>query len=46
MLLDGTRDREALAAAMAQVAPPADPAAIASSLDVSLGEMLRLCLLV
>ena len=51
LLLDGTRDQEALVAAMRQVAPgpagtPADPAAIARSLEVSLGEMLRLCLLV
>jgi hypothetical protein len=46
-LLDGTRDREALAAAMGQVAPgPADPAAIEKALDASLREMLRLCLLV
>jgi len=51
-LLDGTRDREALAAAMGRVAPggpegtPADPAAIERSLQVSLQEMLRLCLLV
>ena len=50
-LLDGTRDREALTAAMVRVAPgpegtPADPAAIALSLEVSLQEMLRLCLLV
>ena len=50
-LLDGTRDREALAAAMGRVAPgpegtPADPAAIGKSLDVSLQELLRLCLLV
>jgi len=46
-LLDGTRDREALAAAMRQVAPgPADPAAIEKALDASLREMLRLCLLV
>ena len=50
-LLDGTRDREALAAAMRQVAPgpegtPADPAAIERSLQVSLQELLRLCLLV
>ncbi len=49
-LLDGTRDREALAAAMARAAPgpegtPADPAAIGKALDVSLREMLRLCLL-
>jgi hypothetical protein len=50
-LLDGTRDREALAAAMGKVAPgpegtPADPAAIERVLDVSLQELLRLCLLV
>ncbi len=50
-LLDGTRDREALAAAMGRVAPgpegtPADPAAIEKALDASLREMLRLCLLV
>jgi SAM-dependent methyltransferase len=50
-LLDGTRDREALVAAMGRVAPgpegtPADPAAIERSLQVSLQEMLRLCLLV
>jgi SAM-dependent methyltransferase len=46
-LLDGARDRQALAAAMARVAPPpADPAAIERSLQVSLQEMLRLCLLV
>jgi SAM-dependent methyltransferase len=50
-LLDGTRDREALVAAMGRVAPgpegaPADPAAIEKALDVSLQEMLRLCLLV
>jgi methyltransferase-like protein len=50
-LLDGTRDREALAAAMARVAPgpegtPADAAAIERALDTSLREMLRLCLLV
>jgi SAM-dependent methyltransferase len=50
-LLDGTRDRAALAAAMGRIvqAPegaPADPAAIAKSLDVSLQELLRLCLLV
>ena len=50
-LLDGTRDREALVAAMGRVAPgpegtPADPAAIEKALDVSLREMLRLCLLV
>jgi methyltransferase-like protein len=49
-LLDGTRDREALAAAMARAAPgpegtPADPAAIGKALDVSLREMFRLCLL-
>jgi SAM-dependent methyltransferase len=50
-LLDGTRDREALVAAMGRVAPgpagtPADPAAIAKALEVSLQELLRLCLLV
>jgi SAM-dependent methyltransferase len=46
-LLDGTRDREALAAAMGRVAPgPADPGAIEKALDASLREMLRLCLLV
>jgi hypothetical protein len=50
-LLDGTRDRQALVAAMERVAPgsegtPSDPAAIARTLDVSLQEMLRLCLLV
>ena len=50
-LLDGTRDREALVAAMGRVAPrpegtPADPAAIERTLQVSLQEMLRLCLLV
>jgi hypothetical protein len=46
-LLDGTRTRDALAAAMEQIAPsPADPAAIARSLEVSLQEMLRLCLLI
>ena len=46
-LLDGARDRQALAAAMARVAPPpAAPAAIERSLQVSLQEMLRLCLLV
>jgi SAM-dependent methyltransferase len=50
-LLDGTRDREALAAAMGRVTPgpegaPADPAAIEKSLEVSLQELLRLCLLV
>jgi hypothetical protein len=50
-LLDGTRDREALVAAMGRVAPrpegaPADPAAIERALQVSLQEMLRLCLLV
>ncbi|HMD70735.1 MAG TPA: class I SAM-dependent methyltransferase [Bryobacteraceae bacterium] len=50
-LLDGARDRDALAAAMARVAPgpegaPTDPAAIERSLEVSLQEMLRLCLLV
>ena len=50
-LLDGTRDREALAAAMGRIAPgpegaPADAAAIERSLDVSLQELLRLCLLV
>jgi SAM-dependent methyltransferase len=46
-LLNGSRDREALVAAMGRVAPgPADPAAIARSLEVSLQEMLRLCLLV
>jgi hypothetical protein len=46
-LLDGTRDREALAAAMGRVAlGPADPAAIEKALDASLREMLRLCLLV
>jgi methyltransferase-like protein len=50
-LLDGTRDREALVAAMGRVAPgpegaPADPAAIERSLQISLREMLRLCLLV
>jgi hypothetical protein len=46
-LLDGTRDREALAAAMGGVAPPpADPPAIREALEVSLKEMLRLCLLV
>ena len=46
-LLDGARDRQALAAAMARVAPPpADPAAIERSLQVGLQEMLRLCLLV
>ena len=50
-LLDGTRDREALAAAMGRVAPgpegaPADPAAIERALQVGLQEMLRLCLLV
>jgi hypothetical protein len=46
-LLDGTRNREALAAAMDQIAPaPADPAAMARSLEISLREMLRLCLLV
>ena len=42
-LLDGTRDREALAAAMARVAPSP---AIQQSLEVSLHELLRLCLLV
>jgi SAM-dependent methyltransferase len=50
-LLDGARDRHALIAAMARVAPgpegaPSDPAAIERALDVSLQEMLRLCLLV
>jgi hypothetical protein len=50
-LLDGTRGREALVAAMGRVVPapegsPADPAAIERSLQVSLREMLRLCLLV
>jgi SAM-dependent methyltransferase len=50
-LLDGTRDRQALVAAMERVAPgpegtPSDLAAIARTLDVSLQEMLRLCLLV
>ena len=50
-LLDGTRDREALVAAMGRVAPspegsPADSAAIERSLQISLREMLRLCLLV
>jgi hypothetical protein len=50
-LLDGTRDREALVAAMGRVAPgpegtPADPAAIERALEVGLQEMLRLCLLV
>jgi hypothetical protein len=51
-LLDGTRDREALAAAMGRVVPggpegtPADPAAIEKSLGISLQELLRLCLLV
>ncbi len=54
-LLDGTRDRAALVAAMGRVAPgpegtpegtPADPAAIERSLEVSLQELLRLCLLV
>jgi SAM-dependent methyltransferase len=42
-LLDGTRDREALAAAMARVAPSP---AIQQSLEVGLPELLRLCLLV
>ena len=42
-LLDGTRNREALAAAMARVAPSP---AIQQSLEVSLHELLRLCLLV
>jgi SAM-dependent methyltransferase len=54
-LLDGTRDREALAAVMGRVAPggpegtpgaPAGAAAIERVLEVSLREMLRLCLLV
>jgi hypothetical protein len=50
-LLDGTRGREALVAAMSRVAPgpegaPADPAAIERALQISLREMLRLCLLV
>jgi SAM-dependent methyltransferase len=50
-LLDGTRDREALVAAMGRVAPgpegtPAEAAAIERDLEVSLQEMLRLCLLV
>jgi SAM-dependent methyltransferase len=50
-LLDGTRDRGALVAAMGQVAPgpegtPSDPAAVERSLQVSLQELLRLCLLV
>jgi len=50
-LLDGTRDREALAAAMERGAPgpegtPAGAAAIARTLEVSLQELLRLCLLV
>ena len=45
-LLDGSRDREALVAAMGRVAPgPADPAAIEKALDASLRELLRLCLL-
>jgi hypothetical protein len=42
-LLDGTRDRQALLAAMRQIAPAP---AIERSLDVSLQELLRLCLLV
>jgi SAM-dependent methyltransferase len=54
-LLDGTRDREGLAAAMGRVAPgpggapggtPADPAAIERALEISLQELLRLSLLV
>jgi hypothetical protein len=50
-LLDGTRDRKALVAAIGRVAPgpegaPADPADIEKSLEVSLRELLRLCLLV
>jgi hypothetical protein len=50
-LLDGTRDRAALAAAMGRIAPgpegtPVDAAAIGKSLEVSLQELLRLCLLV
>ena len=46
-LLDGTRDREALLAAMGRVAPPPVGAdTIERSLDTSLREMLRLCLLV
>jgi SAM-dependent methyltransferase len=50
-LLDGTRGRQALVAAMGRVAPrpegaPAGPAAIERSLDASLCELLRLCLLV
>jgi SAM-dependent methyltransferase len=50
-LLDGTRDRAALIAAIGRVAlgpegTPADPATIERSLQVSLQELLRLCLLV
>jgi hypothetical protein len=50
-LLDGTRDRQALVAAMERVAPgpegtPSDTAAIERSLESSLQEILRLCLLV
>jgi SAM-dependent methyltransferase len=46
-LLDGTRDRQALLAAMLRVAPgPANPAAVEAALDLSLQELLRLCLLV
>jgi hypothetical protein len=40
-LLDGTRDRQALVAAMERVAPGPD-----GTLESSLQEILRLCLLV
>ena len=45
-LLDGTRDRRELAAAVGRVAPPADRVEIEKAIEASLGQLLRLCLLV